>query len=639
MAKFSINKQYLLSLALVFLLVFPASAVLAAARPNILIINSYNADAQGTSNNISEFMDEYRRLGGTENVVIENMNCQSFQESPKWKGRMQAILDKYIHSLRPRLLVLVGQEAFISYQSQENPLLKDIPVICGMVSRRIIDLPVDSARAANWQPRSIDVSEGKVRYPICGGYLYNYDVDANIALIKKLYPQTKNIAFLSDNSYGGVALQAYVRQEMTKYEDLRLIQLDGRHHTLYTIVDELRSLPPHTVLLIGAWKIDEKGEFFMRNASYVMMDANPELPVFTLSNAGFGSWALGGVMPTYFIFGRSLAREAVEVLEKPKNYDMKANFVENQMMFDYIRVNDRKLSLNVLNGNDYRFINKPLTLYEQYKYHLWAFVAFLLFLVIGFISSLWFFLRTKKLKDSLEVSEQELRVAKEAAEEASRLKSSFLANISHEIRTPLNAIVGFSEVLLGGGYTPEEQKQYMSIIQRNSDLLLKLINDIIEVSTLESENVEFKYQECDVVEFCKQLLLSLNFADSSENHFRFASSLESYVAKVEVQYLQQVILNLLSNADKFTKQGTITLEVSVNESFIEFAVADTGCGIPQEKQQVVFERFIKLNDFAQGTGLGLSICKLIIQKWGGEIWVDPAYSKGARFVFTHPIVK
>lgn len=179
----------------------------------------------------------------------------------------------------------------------------------------------------------------------------------------------------------------------------------------------------------------------------------------------------------------------------------------------------------------------------------------------------------------------------------------------------------------------------MSIIQRNSDLLLKLINDIIEVSTLESENVEFKYQECDVVEFCNQLLLSLNFADSSENHFRFASSLESYVAKVEVQYLQQVILNLLSNADKFTKQGTITLEVSVNQSFIEFAVADTGCGIPQEKQQVVFERFIKLNDFAQGTGLGLSICKLIIQKWGGEIWVDPAYSKGARFVFTHPIVK
>ena len=344
-------------------------------------------------------------------------------------------------------------------------------------------------------------------------------------------------------------------------------------------------------------------------------------------------------MPTYFIFGRSLAREAVEVLEKPKNYDMKANFVENQMMFDYIRVNDRKLSLNVLNGNEYHFINKPLTLYEQYKYLLWAFVTFLLLLVIGFIVSLWFFLRTKKLKDSLEVSEQELRVAKEAAEEASRLKSSFLANISHEIRTPLNAIVGFSEVLLGGGYTPEEQKQYMSIIQRNSDLLLKLINDIIEVSTLESENVEFKYQECDVVEFCKQLLLSLNFADSSENHFRFASSLESYVAKVEVQYLQQVILNLLSNADKFTKQGTITLEVSVNESFIEFAVADTGCGIPHEKHQVVFERFIKLNDFAQGTGLGLSICKLIIQKWGGEIWVDPAYTKGARFVFTHPIVK
>ena len=235
--------------------------------------------------------------------------------------------------------------------------------------------------------------------------------------------------------------------------------------------------------------------------------------------------------------------------------------------------------------------------------------------------------------------ESDLRKAKDKAEEANRLKTAFLANMSHEIRTPLNAIVGFSDVLASGGSSEDEQQGYVDIIKTNSDLLLRLINDILDVSRLEADRVTFTFEECDVVPLCQRVLASVSQARKSENEFIFECDRESMDMRTDTQRLQQVIINLLSNADKFTRNGKITLGLKVDEKQREvlFSVSDTGTGIPLEKQKLVFERFEKLNEYVQGTGLGLSICKLTVEKWGGEIWVDPGYTDGARFVFTHPL--
>ena len=234
--------------------------------------------------------------------------------------------------------------------------------------------------------------------------------------------------------------------------------------------------------------------------------------------------------------------------------------------------------------------------------------------------------------------ESALREAKDRAEESSRLKSAFLANMSHEIRTPLNAIVGFSDVLASGGTSVDEQQGYVDIIKTNSDLLLRLINDILDVSRLEADRVTFTIEKCDVVPLCQQVLASVSQARKSENKYIFECDRESVDLRTDTQRLQQVIINLLSNADKFTRNGKITLKLEVDEEkrVATFSVSDTGTGIPLEKQKLVFERFEKLNEYVQGTGLGLSICKLTVEKWGGEIWVDPGYTDGARFVFTHP---
>ena len=234
---------------------------------------------------------------------------------------------------------------------------------------------------------------------------------------------------------------------------------------------------------------------------------------------------------------------------------------------------------------------------------------------------------------------EELIEAKRRAEDADRMKSVFLANMSHEIRTPLNAIVGFSDVLSAGDIPLEEQRGFFEIIKANSDLLLRLIDDILDLSRLEVDRVTFTQEKCDVVQVCTQALASVAQARRSANRFLFESPLESLELHTDIQRMQQVIINLLSNADKFTKNGTITLKVGLDEKkhVVLFSVSDTGCGIPLEKQKKVFERFEKLNEYAQGTGLGLAICKLIVKKWGGKIWVDPHYTQGARFLFTHPL--
>ena len=239
----------------------------------------------------------------------------------------------------------------------------------------------------------------------------------------------------------------------------------------------------------------------------------------------------------------------------------------------------------------------------------------------------------------LKKTEAMLIQAKEKAEEADWLKSAFLANMSHEIRTPLNAIVGFSDVLSAGGASEEEQRGYFEIIRTNSDLLLRLINDILDVSRLEADRVILSLESCNVVQICQQVVASVAQARRSTNQFLFECEREVVEMRTDVQRLQQVVINLLSNADKFTKEGTITLKLEPDtaRNVAVFSVTDTGCGIPLDKQKRVFERFEKLNEYVQGTGLGLSICKLTVEKWGGEIWIDPAYTDGARFMFTHPM--
>ena len=624
----------LLCLTAFFSLMLPAFS--ATGDHPVLIISSYNPDSRQTSDNISNFMEEFQRLGGTCGVELENMNCKSFSESPLWKTRMAGILSKYRDTKEPSLVILIGQEAWAAYLSLEDSVRGDVPVMTALASRNVVLLPEQGADLKTWMPESLDFFADFAGSPIKSGFVYQYDVAANIRMIKRLYPQTEHIAFISDNSYGGVTLQAHVVKEMKKFPELSLILLDGRVNTIYTISDKLHSLPPRTVLLMGTWRVDMNDGYFMRNATYAMMEAAPGLPAFSITSVGIGYWAVGGVVPVYRALGRDMARQAVRVLANPKNSEIE--IISCETVMDGKLVKERKLDIASIPGPIW-LVNVTPGFYEQYKYHIWGVAAVLVILLTGLLITLYFFYRTKRLKDELEVSEAALREAKDRAEESNRLKSAFLANMSHEIRTPLNAIVGFSDVLSAGDTAIDDQRGYFEIIKANSDLLLRLINDILDVSRLEADRVTLTLEKCDVVQVCMQVTASVTQARRSSNRIVFESAADSLEIRTDIQRLQQVVINLLSNADKFTENGTITLklEPDMRNRTALFSVSDTGCGIPPEKRKRVFERFEKLNEYAQGTGLGLSICKLIVEKWGGRIWIDSQYTRGARFVFTHPL--
>ena len=615
-----------------------SSAFAVTGEHPVLIISSYNPDARQTSGNIYDFMEEFERLGGKAPIALENMNCKSFSESPQWKSKMAEILDKYEGKRAPVLLVLIGQEAWAAYLSQADSIRGKFPVLTSLASRNAIILPDDSVNLKTWMPGAVDFFNDFTDSSVKAGFVYEYDVEANINLIKHLYPNTKNIAFVSDNSYGGVSLQAHVVAEMKKHPELNLILLDGRTNTIYTISDKLHELPPNTALLMGTWRVDMYDGYFMRNATYTMMEAAGDVPAFSISSVGIGYWAIGGVTPSYRPLGKDMAYQAVRLLQGADSDRIEVEVIPNKVMMDSKIVKEKRLDLSFIH-QPIEMVNENPSFYEQYKYHIWTVATILVVLSAGLFVSLYFYYHTKKLKDELQESESALRDAKDRAEESSRLKSAFLANMSHEIRTPLNAIVGFSDVLASGGSSEDEQQGYVDIIKTNSDLLLRLINDILDVSRLEADRVTFTFEECDVVPLCQRVLASVSQARKSENEFIFECDRESMDMRTDTQRLQQVIINLLSNADKFTRNGKITLGLKVDEKQREvlFSVSDTGTGIPLEKQKLVFERFEKLNEYVQGTGLGLSICKLTVEKWGGEIWVDPGYTDGARFVFTHPL--
>lgn len=229
---------------------------------------------------------------------------------------------------------------------------------------------------------------------------------------------------------------------------------------------------------------------------------------------------------------------------------------------------------------------------------------------------------------------------KEKAVQAIQRKNMFLSNMSHEVRTPLNAIVGFSAVLTDEdeSFDDESRREFSEIIKVNSFQLLKLINDILDFSDFENDNITFNIRTHDAVKLCNEVVETVMASRKLEVEMRFDTDLSVLMLDTDDARLRQVLINLLVNAAKFTEQGSIVLELKMADAGTAlFSVTDTGCGIPPEKQHLIFERFEKLNDFAQGSGLGLSICQLIVKYMNGKLWVDSGYTRGARFCFTHPL--
>lgn len=604
----------------------------------ILVIASTNPDNPRMLTYLSTFIEEYAVLGGRNHIVVESLNSQDLSSIFTWEDNLRGIIDKQFKQEEPVMIVILGQEAWATYLQMNDEWTQRIPVISAQVGRHIVEFPNEGADIKQWIPYSYESFKDFSSHKIVGSIANNYDIESNIELIRKLYPDTHHIAFLSDNSYSGVTMQAIVKKELRKNAELELITLDGRQESFLDINRKIANLPDNTCILVGTWRIDNTGNNYMGNTTYMFNQTAERIPAFTLTTSGLGNWVIGGYTPDYHNIGYELAKMVFRYLDAGYDSETNITYIDNKYIFDYEQLKKFNISSNVLPPESTQ-VNAPPSFYEEYKGLVYTTLAIMTILVLVLIFISLYALHFRRLRDSLAESKEELIIAREKAEEANRLKSAFLANMSHEIRTPLNSIVGFSEILVSGDFPENEKKEFCNLIKKNTDVLLQLISDILDISRIEAGHMKMNFQNYDVISIARETMMVMSESHKTNAELKIVTDLDAYVLRTDAQRLQQIIMNLLTNAAKFTLEGSITLTIEINkeDNNIIFSVADTGCGIPDDKIEKVFERFEKLDKYTQGTGLGLPITRLLVEKMGGKIWVDSTYKDGAKFIFTLPI--
>lgn len=265
-------------------------------------------------------------------------------------------------------------------------------------------------------------------------------------------------------------------------------------------------------------------------------------------------------------------------------------------------------------------------------------VVFSILILISGFSSIYAFTRRQHARH-LKIEKEAAEKARQQAEKADKLKSAFLQNLSHEIRTPLNAIIGFNDLLndAGAEFSKEERSELLGHLHTNTNLLLTLVNDVLDLSKLESGNYSISLSNVVLPELCQSTLAGVAHRVAEGVRLELKQPDTEIILNTDAQRLQQILTNLLVNACKYTSQGSIVLAYEIAGTSIIFSVTDTGSGIDKEKGELIFQRFEKLDSMNPGFGLGLSICRSLTTLLGGKIYLDTQYTGGARFVVELPL--
>lgn len=589
------------------------------------------------------------------------LDCEQYLDSAEI-SRMYNYIDS-IKEIKPDILLVNDDQACYSLLACGHPYLKEIPIVFAGVNY------------PNWSLLK--------KYPNVTGLHDKQDFIKNIEFIHKLFgvlqiqiPCDRTI--LGRESFNDFWQQIQGHPEIEiirlKIRDLDLDKI-GTEDSLFVkrLIDltqngtQMRSLPgknciakintlPYRVLpgssllfnLSGTLdqstyldiKYDHTSEAFYQLVNYPSFSAHCE-PI-QYHPAKRRNRYIGGYFTSVEIQAREQAEMASLVLKGTPVAEIPIKESSKEYILVWHTIKAWGIPIDKIPSYA-RLVNIPF--YELYKKELIAFIC-IAFIFINIVATgLWkLYSREQKYKKlaqaNLVKQNKELEVALEKAKESDQMKSAFLANMSHEIRTPLNAIVGFSNLMNTDiELSKEERENFTELINTNSDLLLNLINDILDLSRIESGRMTFSFQQYSLNELISTIYQTFQVLMPKNVELRMQIPEKSISVLTDKLRLTQVITNFLSNAIKFTQEGYILIgyEYREKERSVHIFVKDTGIGIPKEKQDAVFNRFTKLDEFAKGTGLGLSICKVIAERFDGYIAVESEVGKGSRFSIILPL--
>ena len=562
-------------------------------------------------------------------VKAESLSVPALCNRKEAAAVVEQLRRKY--DVPPRLIVFIGDPGWIVCRELFDDVWKDVPVIITNARDRLpATLDILLSHEELTESNTVPAYEWRKGYNVTTlGQVYY--VKETIGLMRQLMPDMKRLAFISDDRYISEAVRGDVEQAMTgSFPELAFEQLSTRNISTEMLLDTLKSYDKTTGLIYYSWfethNQDDNNYLFDHIQEIITRFVHSPLFLLAPEDLSNNTFA-GGYYVSVESFGDSLLQLIHRVLEGEFPRDIPPALGGKPaayLCYPALQSYDIPVSLY---PKEAVYINLPVSFFEQYKKEILMTVVLLLVVV----SAVGYYIHILKR------AHQRMKEAQLKAEEANQLKSAFLANMSHEIRTPLNAIVGFSN-LLSMVEDKEEMLEYAGIIETNTELLLQLINDILDMSKIESGMYYFHVTQVDANQLMSEVeqVARLRIR-TDEVSLSFAERLPQCVFHTDKNRLIQVLTNLVVNAIKFTSQGEIQIGYRLQDAHtLYFYVSDTGCGMSAEQCEHVFERFVKYNTFIQGTGLGLSICKMIIEKLGGEIGVQSESGKGSVFWFTLP---
>ena len=550
-------------------------------------------------------------LTGNANIHTEYFDTKRFRIDSLYENHYLRLLEYKLKKHYYDLIIACDNNTLGFLQKNASQIVGSIPIVfCGINE-------LDSSNLIPGAPLT--------------GINEHVDFEADISMIKTLHPECTDLIVITDATEVGHIVNEKIKGVLAQtgfFENYILLH----DYTMQNVIDTLSHLTDKSIVYLTFFGRDANEEFFNYEFSSAIIAQNSNRPVYTAWDFNLGNGVVGGNLISGFDQGVQAAQKGLRILkgEPVENIPITWNTTRKHI-FDYKQVKRWSINLQSL-SEDIEYVNRPDSLYSRFKDFILLVtgVMGLLIIIIVFLS----------------IISYQRRIARIKAEESDRLKTAFLANISHEIRTPMNSIVGFSELLCEIGDAGDEVVNYSRIISLNGKRLLRIIDDIIDISKIESGTIKLFPKTFNLNRLIDDSLANARGQIPNEKipvHVSYGLDDTRALIFADNKRMQQILENLFTNALKFTHDGQVNVSYTLIEGMLEFVVEDTGIGIHKSLHEVIFDRFrqanLNHNTEYDGSGLGLAITRSLIELMGGQISLESTVGVGSGFTFRIPYVK